>query len=112
MANLKPHKFTREEMAKGGRNAYGSRLRNQMLADKLTGYFTGEPPYNKGNDFVADFMSLEPKERLQFTSSVLKFVMPSLQMTTIDAVMDVAGRLELSKEERRERIEKLLKKTG
>ena len=37
-------KFTKEEMARGGANARAKKLQNRLLADKLSSYFTGDPP--------------------------------------------------------------------
>lgn len=112
MANLKPYKFTPEDARKGGIRSGQKKIENKLLADKMLPYFTGEPPYDQGNDFVADFMQLDPKERLQFTASVLKYLMPVLQSSTVDQIMNISGSIEMSVEERKDRIKEILMKAS
>ena len=105
MANLKPHKFTREDQIKGGKQSKIIRLNTNKVNRSIQDYMDGTAAF-EGASFVDDLLAVSPKERMQFLIAYLPFEKPKLQ--AIEQIVAVS-RSEKSKEEIEQEIFNILK---
>lgn len=108
MANLKPHKFTQEERIKGGKMAKMKRLNINRINSIMQQYIDGDSlKENLKITFLDDLLTLSPKDRINFLMAWMPYERPKLQ--TVEQIIEVSGNIDMSREEREEKILKLLK---
>ena len=106
MSNLKPHKFTKSEQSKGGKVSAIKRLNTNSINRSMQSYLDAEGVFEV-DSFTNDFLSLSAKDRLHFLMAWMPFEKPKL--ATIEQVIEVSN-LDIPREEREQRIMKLITK--
>ena len=104
MANLKPHKFTREDSIKGGKKASIIRLNMNGVNRTLQDYLHSEGEFSNSG-FIDDLLSISPKDRLNFMIAYLPFERPKLQ--AIEQIVEIS-KSEKSKEDIEKEIFEIL----
>ena len=108
MSNLQPHRFTKAEMAKGGRKSGVVRLNTSNVNRNMQKYIEGIGEFD-GKGLLDDLLTLTPKDRLNFLMAWMPFQMPKL--AAIEQVVEVTE-LNISKEDRVKKIKNILMKAS
>ena len=109
MANLKPHRFTKEDQRKGGKISGVKRLNisniNAVMQNYLDDQFLKD---GLAMSFAEDILSISPKDRLNFLMAWMPYERPKL--ATVEQIIEVSGDLSITREQRAERIMELASK--